>query len=201
MNKPPDSISVWLEDLKNGDEAAGFKIWNRYVGKLIALARSKLKHTAKRESDEEDLVITAFNAFFEGVQHKRFQQLDNRDDLWQILIMLTERKAIDHIRRQNTLKRGQGKIRGESIFEYIMDNNEIADKGISIVQDPTPTAEFAAQFSDELRYCFEKLDNSELQQIVLLKMEGFTNTEIAERIERSLSSVERKLRLIRQLWN
>ena len=200
MRKPPESISIWLEELKKGDERAGFQIWNRYVGKLVALARSKLKNTAKRESDEEDLVVTAFNAFFEGVQQERFQDLNNRDDLWQVLIMLTERRAIDQIRRQNTLKRGRGNVRGESIFEHASDDVS-SDHGISNIEDPTPTADFAAQFSDELRVCFEKLNDSELQAIVLLKFEGFTNSEIAQQIERSLSSVERKLRLIRQLWS
>jgi DNA-binding NarL/FixJ family response regulator len=31
-------------------------------------------------------------------------------------------------------------------------------------------------------------------------MEGYQNHEIAERLEISVSSVERKLRLIRELW-
>ena len=33
------------------------------------------------------------------------------------------------------------------------------------------------------------------------KLEGLTNPEIAERINRSLRTVERKLRVIRSLWS
>ena len=40
----------------------------------------------------------------------------------------------------------------------------------------------------------------QLRTIALLKLEGHTNDEIAARIGRSVPTVERRLRLIRQTW-
>jgi DNA-directed RNA polymerase specialized sigma24 family protein len=45
-----------------------------------------------------------------------------------------------------------------------------------------------------------RLDDEELREIALLKLQGFTNEEIAARIGRALPTVERRLRLIRQTW-
>jgi DNA-directed RNA polymerase specialized sigma24 family protein len=39
-----------------------------------------------------------------------------------------------------------------------------------------------------------------LRQIAVLKLEGRTNEEIASRIDRSPTTVERRLRLIRDMW-
>ena len=53
---------------------------------------------------------------------------------------------------------------------------------------------------EESRQLLESLADDGLQQIVLLKMEGYTNQEVADKRGCKLRTVERKLRLIRQLW-
>jgi IS30 family transposase len=44
------------------------------------------------------------------------------------------------------------------------------------------------------------LEDEQLVQIALLKLEGCTNREIADRINRSQPTVERRLKLIRDTW-
>ena len=44
------------------------------------------------------------------------------------------------------------------------------------------------------------LGDTELRSVAVWKMEGWTNEEIAQQIGRSLPTVERKLRMIRGLW-
>ena len=50
-------------------------------------------------ADEEDVALSAFKSFVRAVQEDRFLKLDDRDDLWQILVMLTLRKATILLRR------------------------------------------------------------------------------------------------------
>lgn len=64
-----------------------------------------------------------------------------------------------------------------------------------------PTPSFAAEVAEECRVLLEKLGDDELKQIALAKLEGFSNAEIAERIGKSLATVERKLKLIRKTWD
>jgi DNA-directed RNA polymerase specialized sigma24 family protein len=44
------------------------------------------------------------------------------------------------------------------------------------------------------------LNDSELRQIAVWKMEGYTSDEIAQKLQCVTRTVERKLRLIRKLW-
>jgi DNA-directed RNA polymerase specialized sigma24 family protein len=63
----------------------------------------------------------------------------------------------------------------------------------------SPTPEFAATMADECARLLGQLDD-DLQQIALAKMEDFTNQEIAGKLDCSVSTVERSLRLIRKIW-
>jgi DNA-directed RNA polymerase specialized sigma24 family protein len=54
--------------------------------------------------------------------------------------------------------------------------------------------------ADDLRARLAQLPDDELRQIALLKLEGYTNEEIAARTGDSLRSVARRLVLIRRTW-
>ncbi len=81
-----DSVTTWLERLRADDSDAAANLWHRYVSQLIRLARGKLRQSPRRAADEEDVVVSAFDAFFQGVEDGRFARLDDRDDLWQVLV-------------------------------------------------------------------------------------------------------------------
>jgi len=107
------TVTAWIAGLKAGDSAAAGEIWKRYVDRL---ARAKLGSSPRRVADEDDVALSAFNDFLQGVEDGSFAWLDDRDDLWQVLVMLTERKAIAQQRREQAQKRGGGQVRGESVF-------------------------------------------------------------------------------------
>ena len=46
-------------------------------------------------ADEEDVALSAFDSFFRSAEQGRFPRLSDRDDLWQILVLVTTRKAVD----------------------------------------------------------------------------------------------------------
>ena len=73
------SVSHWIAALKDGDTAAAQPLWERYYQQLVALARTKLLTTSRRDADEEDVVQNAFHSFFKAVGQGRFPQLDERE--------------------------------------------------------------------------------------------------------------------------
>ena len=95
MDNPPpaDSVTVWLEHLKAGDPAAAGPLWERYFARLVTLARARLRLAPRAARDEEDVALSAFHNFCRGVEAGRFPRLDDRDDLWQVLFMITTCKA------------------------------------------------------------------------------------------------------------
>lgn len=193
------SVSEWIAKLKAGGSAAGQQLWRRYVDRLARLASRRLGNAPKTVADEEDVVLSAFQAFFQGVADGRFSRLDDRDDLWQVLVMLTERKAIGLRRRATADKRGGGEVRGESA---LIGPDADEAPGMAQVADSEPTPEFAAQAAEELALRLAALEQEpEWKRIALDKLAGYTNAEIAHRLGTSLRSVERQLTLIRAVWS
>ena len=191
-DKEPE-FGRWLEQLRDGDQRAIEQIWELCFDDLVRLAKSKIRNLPRRADDEEDLALSAMHSFFKGASEGRFKKLKSRDDLWQVLIMITSRKAISRYRRHKAEKRGSGKVRGESVFAKINDGEggDLADFAVD---------HFAEQLSLESDELLDSLDDEMLKEIALLKLAGHTNKEIAEKIDRAKSTVELKLSLIRKRW-
>jgi DNA-directed RNA polymerase specialized sigma24 family protein len=185
------SITRCIDMVKRGDRAAADKLWDAYMRRLIALARARMGGVVRRVADEEDVALSAFDSFYRRAECGQFARLSDRDDLWRILVLITERKAIDVMRREGRKSRGEGKV----LSLAKLDNETAAD-----VLDPGPTPEFAAQVADEFRKLLELLGDDSLRKVALAKMEGYTNREIAETLGCIEQTVERKLRSIRQIW-
>jgi DNA-directed RNA polymerase specialized sigma24 family protein len=63
-----------------------------------------------------------------------------------------------------------------------------------------PTPEFAAMTVERYRALLDALTTDELREIAIAKMDGHSNQEIADLLDLSPRSIERKLNLIRAIW-
>jgi DNA-directed RNA polymerase specialized sigma24 family protein len=196
---PSGSVTQWIGRLKTGDQAAAQKLWQSYFERLVALARKKLHGTPRRAADEEDVALSAFDSFCRGAAQGRFPQLSDRDDLWQLLVLITARKAIDLVQQERRQKRGGGTVQGESAFLATQDSSG-REVGLEQFESREPSPEFAAQLAEECRRLLGVLANEELRTVALWKMEGYTNEEIAAKLGCVVRTVERKVRVIRSHW-
>jgi RNA polymerase sigma factor (sigma-70 family) len=198
QDEPNDnSVTIWLRSLQAGEPDAAGLIWKRYYERLVRLAAQKLRSASRRSADEEDVVLNAFASFCRGAGEGRFPRLDDRNDLWQVLVMLTARKALNQAKHDQRQKRGGGQIRGESVF---IGANDAPVAGIDQVVGGEPTPEFAHQLGEEFEQLLATLNDDTLRRIALAKLEGYTNDEIAGQIGVRTRTIERKLSLIRELW-
>ncbi len=189
----------WVRRLEAGDREAAQKLWESYYRRLVGLARKKLRDMPRREADEEDIALSAFDSFCRGVEQGRFPCLENRDDLWHLLVVITVRKAADLITFQRRKRRGGGKVRGESAFAGAVDDPEDG-RGIEQVVGTEPSPEFAVAVAEQCEILLRALPKEQLRSIAVWKMEGYTNQQIADQLSCSLATVERKLALIRATW-
>jgi RNA polymerase sigma factor (sigma-70 family) len=187
------SVSLWIQQLKAGDANAAQPLWERYYHRLVGLARKKLADMPRRAIDEEDVVQSAFNSLFHRAREGHFPQLSDRDDLWRLMVVITARKAINQRNHERRAKRGSGKVHDQAAINH--DDSPFDDCFAQIVGNE-PTPEFAAQVAEQLEMIMEKLSDPTHRVVILWKLEGRTNPEIARHLDSSLSAVERKLRLI-----
>jgi len=188
------TVTFWIGQLKAGDEQAAQKLWEGYFGRLVNLAKAKLRGAQRRVADEEDVALSAFDSLCRGAERQRFPKLDDRNDLWQLLVMITARKAIDLRQHENRQRRGGG------LAPVGLGHDEANLLEQIVGCEPTP--DFALQVIEESQLLLAGLDDAELRKIALWKMEGYSNEEIAERLGVAPRTVERRLRLIRSLlWS
>jgi RNA polymerase sigma factor (sigma-70 family) len=193
-----DEVTRWLSGLARGEDFAVEQIWRRYYDRLVRLARRKLAEGRRRVADEEDVALSAFHTFCRGAAAGRFPRLEDRGDLWKLLVTITARKAARLVRRETQQKRGSGDVRGESVFVGPADRER--GGGIGEVLGTEPTPELAALAAEQCERLLEVLPRDELRQIALWKLEGYANDEIAAKMQCAPRTVERKLHRIRELW-
>lgn len=196
-----DTTTAWLSALEAGDEQAARELWRTYYERLVRLAAQKLRGTQRRMADEEDVALSAFQSFFQGVRAGRFPNLADRDDLWKLLVVITSRKAADLVQHQRRRKRGGGAVRGNSVFQQPGRHSESGPHGWQTIIGAEPTPEFSLQVREELEQLLNALPDDELREIAIAKLEGYTNDEISRRCAVVPRTIERKLLLIRRTWS
>jgi RNA polymerase sigma factor (sigma-70 family) len=193
-----DEITLWTRRLAEGDQLAALEIWEQYFQKLVHMAHRMLDRRARRAVDGEDVALSAIHSFCRGLAQGKFAELNDRTEIWRLLTAITAHKVSKEVRRHRTQKRGRGCVRGESIFEAQGGSSETI--GLAQVMGREPTPQIAAIFSDTCRELLDDLDDDVLREIALLKMERYSNEEIAKELDCPLRTVERKLARIRAKW-
>jgi DNA-directed RNA polymerase specialized sigma24 family protein len=193
-----DNITQWIGGLKAGDQEAARKLWEGYFHKLVCLVKRKLPAQARRAFDEEDVALSAFKSFCFGVAEKRFPDLNDRGNLWAILVVIATRKAQAYVETQNRQKRGGGQVRGDSVFLGEGPAGELAGFDALVGKEPTPA--FLAQAVEVCERLLDALGDESLRTIAVLKMQGFSLDEIAAHTGCTKRAVERRLEIIRRTW-
>src|SRR5262245_52940889 len=182
------SVTRLIADLEAGDRMAATALWDRYFAGLTRLAS---RHGAGRHAgaveDEEDAALSAFHSFCQGVARGRFPRLDGREDLWRLLVVITARKVSAQRQRARARKRG-----GDA-------QHNSTDINVIMTKELGP--EFAAEMAEECRRLLDRLDNDDLRQVAIWRMEGYEREEIARRMGCAVRTVARRLDLIRKTWS
>jgi DNA-directed RNA polymerase specialized sigma24 family protein len=189
------SVTRWLRELQEGSEDAARQLWERYFRRLTVLARRRLGPIECLAVDEEDVALSVIRCLCDGAQRGLIYENTHREELWRLLVTMTNHKAIDAARHQKQKKRGGRRVRGGSVLQ------QSACRGLDQFADDEPGPELLAILAEEHCRLMGLLDDDNLRQIVLWKLEGHKNEDIAARLGVTCRSVERKLQRIRRTWS
>ncbi len=193
------SVTRLIHDLRSEDPAkrdvAARLIWQRYFHSLLELARSHLDRRVRRRTDEEDVAQSMYKSFCLRQQRGEFD-LAGRDDLWRLLVTITLRKVRNAVGAQKTRKRDIAREQ-----PIAADNGRNSRRWMLEEMDAAvPTPAEAMVLNEALERRLDALGDSELRQISLWRLEGYTNREIAQRLNCTERSIERKVSRVRTVW-
>jgi DNA-directed RNA polymerase specialized sigma24 family protein len=187
------SVTHFLRPLKDGDRDAAQPLWEAYFARLVGPARVRLRRLPRADGeDEEDVALSVFGSFCRRAESGGFFTLDDRQGFWQLLVILTVRKALAQARRARRLKRGAGKV---------VTFADLDDPYLGAVLGTEPTPARVAQVAEERQLLLACSEGEALRQVALWKLEGFTNREIDARLGCVEKTVACKLKSIRQMWS
>ncbi len=193
------SVTRLVQLLRSGDPAerdmAARLIWLRYFRDLLELARNNLDRRIRRREDEEDVLQSMYKSFCLRQQRGEFD-LAGRDALWKLLVTITLRKARTAAKRQGREMRDVG--REQTIADH--DGPRSAYWALEQMDAAGPSPAEAAILNEALERRLEALADPELRRIALLRLGGYTNREIADGLDCTERSVERRLERIRSKW-
>jgi RNA polymerase sigma-70 factor (ECF subfamily) len=171
MAKLPEGRAL-LQLLGTGDEEAARQVVDRYLDRLVGLARQRLSQRLASRVDPEDVVQSVFRTFFGRVKAGRFH-LEDQDDLCKLLMRITVHKVLRQVeyhtanKRNPNLETEQGNRSQERLTELL---------------DREPSPEAAVAFIDHLESLLKKMRPQD-RQILEMRMQGYSNEEIATKLD------------------
>jgi RNA polymerase sigma-70 factor (ECF subfamily) len=172
-----DLVDLW----RAGDEQAARQLFDNYVDRLVALARRRISQRLASRLDPEDIVQSVFRTFFGRLKKGQFSFAE-QDDLCKLLVRITVHKSLQQVAFHKAAKRDPNHetCQGEQSQERLME-----------LLDREPSPEDAVAFIDQLQQFLAKLRPQE-RQILEMRLQGFSNDEIAK----ELSIYDRKIRRV-----
>ena len=182
-----DSIDL-LNRIQGGDEAAATELFDRYVGRMIALAGSRLSSAMKRRVAPEDIVQSACRSFFRNAAENKFE-MQQPGQLWGLLAAITINKVRDQAKFHSAQKRN---VSSESSMNASRSCYGLVPA--TLVDEPT-TAE-VAEMEEQLARILNGMPGLK-RSIFELYLQNQSPAEIASQVRRSMRTVRRTLEEIR----
>jgi DNA-directed RNA polymerase specialized sigma24 family protein len=187
----PSSISEWILHFRtSGDEVAALRLWDRIHPRVRELARRWIARMGIPVAfDEDDVTISVFATLCDRLRSGQLPNLNDRDGLWRLLVLMTARKANDHAKNSRAQKRSNGQ-----------NNPDVALQAISELRDTQLEPSIEVMMEDQCQSMLKALGDPALETVVLLKLEGYSNVEIAEKMNYSRRTIQRMLELVKDIW-
>ena len=183
-------ITEYLQAYKAGDSARLNDILNAYWCQLVAHCDARLSRRFRTQQEGQDFAIQAFQNLAEGIQRGKWPRLENRSDLWQVLLQVSNCRIKDYVRQQMATKRGGQMQRlgtgANSPATRPVDLDQFPTRD-SFVQDAEQLMQLMFELSHRLRGMPTHV------RILVDHLNNYTNQEIAIRHEISSRTVRRKL--------
>jgi RNA polymerase sigma-70 factor (ECF subfamily) len=176
-----DSFSELAGRLRSGDEGASAEVFRRFQSRLVALARSRLEERIRRKEDPEDVVQSVYRSFFVRFRDGRLTP-GTWDELWGLLTWITLCKCRSRAAFFRAARRDVAAEVPAASAEAVA---ELVDR------EPTPAEEVAV--IEAVERVMGGLDGED-REVVSMALQGYTVSEIAERVGRAERTVRRFIR-------
>lgn len=163
-----DESARLLKDYVDGNRDAATEIYNKYVSRLIALARKKISPKLNPRFDAEDVVQSAYRSFFRKAKDEKIV-LTRSGDLWRVLASFTFHKTLKRIEQET----GDGNHPDREVRGSVWLSGAIQGE---------PPPDQVASVLEILQLYMDRLSPRD-RLILELRLQGESTVEIAEELK------------------
>jgi RNA polymerase sigma-70 factor (ECF subfamily) len=182
MSEDP-SFADLMARVRAGDQDAAARLYELFKNRVIGLARKRLDALVRAKEDPDDVAQSVFKSFFRRQMdpHKGFA-LENWDDLWNVLLVITLRKCGRRVERWVAKSRDV--------------HQEVALHEVeAVAREPTPDE--AAMLTDTVQGVLADLHPRD-RPILELALQGHGPEAISAEVHRTERTVYRVLKRVRE---
>lgn len=177
-----------IDNWRGGDGDAATVLYQRYLQKLLNLIGLHLSARFNPRFDAEDVAQSVFKSLFRRAEGGEFTFGDDAD-FWKLLLTIALNKVRNRVRFHEADKRAASREVSATTGD--------ADGYIMSRLSKNPTAAETVAFSDlftSMLYCLTKGE----QQLLQMRLEGYTQQEIASQLNVDERTVRRMFVRIRK---
>jgi DNA-directed RNA polymerase specialized sigma24 family protein len=174
---------------------------------MVKLARALIRrYGLQAVLDAEDAANAALYQVYKATSVGKPPRFEDDDGLWRFARVLVAREILDTRRRIGSVRRGgPGREREKPDVagseELVVDRGFVqADVELDKLQSRGVSAEDRVAGALEVEHLIAMLGDPMLKRIVRLRLEGYTDAEIAEETGQDRTTIYRKVRRIRDIW-
>jgi RNA polymerase sigma-70 factor (ECF subfamily) len=173
---------------RSGDEEAATELYQRYIQRLLNVVNMHLTQRIRAQVEADDICQSVFRSLFRRVQQGRFEFHDD-GDLWKLMVTVALNKVRNRVRFLGAGKRDVARE------VHARDASE-PDAFVVHSLSREPSIEEAAEFQDLVEKVCRQLP-PETRELLRLRMDGYSQEEIAERLSLCTRTIRRMNERIR----
>src|SRR5438445_9455467 len=162
MSDPP-ADPVLVDLWRAGNEEAARQIFDRYVDRLMAVARGRISERLQSRFGPEDIVQSVFRTFFSHARKGDFS-ISDQDDLCKLLMRITVHKVLSQVAFHQAAKRDANRE---------LEQGPLPHERLQQLLDHQPSPDEAESLVDELVHFMNRL-RPEDRQILEMRLQGYT---------------------------
>ena len=180
------TITMLLEQCKQGDEEALRLLCAKYWDELVVLARRRFGSLPRVAVDDTDVANSALMAFWSKARRGELPGVQDSGQLHAWLSTVVANKVVSEIRRQTAQKAGGGRRSDMPLLEHLAHTWELSPLEHQLV-------------AETLQYYVEQLPE-DVKSFAAFHLAGLNHQEIADRLGCSRRTVIRKLKVVFEIW-
>lgn len=187
-----DHFAELLSQVRAGSVDAIAELYHCYFRRSVALAHSRLHDGEGRVIDEEVAAISALDSLVVRMRGGAYADVQDRLQVWRLLARIVDRKVTKYRRQMY----GPTRSPPQPMLGVEQIQHDGSDFAFPLTtKDPTPISNLIAD--EALQRLLDALADPAARSVVLLRLDGFNDIEIADRVGHSRRWVSRRMDMIK----